>query len=166
MLRCDWQYDSIEQAVEVTSAVLAPLLLELVTVRQLKVFVHPVPPVLKETGDVVQRFDLAVRKQIHQLQAANSHRLQGRLAYLDFFEQLLPAAAVVDAKGAAEPGSSVAEEDSQPAQPAAVARTRMQRPADAAGKWSLDGVHLHPAYITLLEAAMDDAMAAAGAATL
>eukprot|EP00775_Hariotina_reticulata_P004975 gene4975-5217_t len=153
------KYDSLKQAVGATAGVFSSLALELVTQHRLKVMVHPVPPVLMENHDVLQQFELAVRKQILELQAAShTSSLQGSLAYLDVFQQLMPAACAQCGEAAEDGSVAMGEQDM--AKTAATRLKQQQAGPGASRNWSLDGVHLHPAYVGLLEAAMDAAVAA------
>jgi hypothetical protein len=82
------QYESLQHAIAATVEVYITLLLQLVQERKLHIYVHPVPPVLDETRDVVKSFNAALQQRITTV-LQSQPELKGRLAYLDFFENLL-----------------------------------------------------------------------------
>lgn len=126
------QYSSVQQAIKATVDVYASVLCKLVSEHGLKVFVHPVPPVLDATRETVLQFEASLKLCTESIQQnllvqqalvaenrdAKGYRGQGRLHYLDFSGRLL------DDNG------------------------RLKR------EFELDGTHLHPNYLRHLEAAL------------
>jgi lysophospholipase L1-like esterase len=84
------QYESLQHAITATVEVYVALLLQLVQQRKLHIYVHPIPPVLDETRDVVKSFDAALQQRLTAVLQWQPE-LNGQLAYLDFFYDLLTA---------------------------------------------------------------------------
>jgi hypothetical protein len=158
------QYDSLAEAVEALASLYVAVLLRLVTTKRLEIFVHPVPPVLIETRPVVMAFNEILREHV----SAAAERLPrragaagGGLAWLEFCHGLLEAAPAGSsgaggADNAAEgDGGTTAERDvvGSAKKPAGQQRLRL-RP-----EFELDGTHLAPAYLQLLQQALDAASA-------
>ena len=96
----------------------ASLLPQLVVERQLRVLVHPVPPVLPGCMQLVRVFNNAVASQVAAL-LQQQPELRGRLAFLD-----------------------------------ALVLSISQQGGQLAPRLVLDGTHLHPRYLSHLEAAL------------
>eukprot|EP00850_Spirogloea_muscicola_P010195 SM000059S18672 [mRNA] locus=s59:358069:363417:+ [translate_table: standard] len=75
----------VEEGIEVTVDIYIKVLLKLIHKRGFKIFVHPVPPVLDITRPVVIIYNRILRAKV----SAASKQLQGKLYWLDFFEDLL-----------------------------------------------------------------------------
>lgn len=63
------------------------MLMDLIREQDFEVFVHPIPPVLKETRPVVKAFAALLKKEVQMVTRQPAAR--GRLHYLDFFDDLL-----------------------------------------------------------------------------
>lgn len=64
------------------------LLLQLVQQHTLRIYVHPVPSVLDETRHIIKLFNAALQEGLTKV--LHSHpELHQRLAFLDFFQELL-----------------------------------------------------------------------------
>ncbi|KAF6255223.1 hypothetical protein COO60DRAFT_1662566 [Scenedesmus sp. NREL 46B-D3] len=82
------KYASLSHAVATTVGVYVTLLLQLVQQHTLRIYVHPVPPVLDETRHIVKLFNAALQEGLTKV--LHSHpELHQRLAFLDFFQELL-----------------------------------------------------------------------------
>ncbi|CAM9706004.1 unnamed protein product [Scytosiphon promiscuus] len=108
------RYDTPEEGVKHTIGIFIKVAEALAKERKLKIFVHPVIPVLNETRSMVKLYNRVFRRMVDK----SKH-----LHWLDFFDQLLDGE---DAGGL--------------------------RP-----EFRLDGTHLAPGYVGLLEKALDDA---------
>mmetsp|Transcript_38638 Transcript_38638/g.122738 ORF Transcript_38638/g.122738 Transcript_38638/m.122738 type:complete len:340 (-) Transcript_38638:48-1067(-) len=122
--RC--KYTSVEQGMRATIAIYIKALTDLVGRREMEVFVHPVPPVLKETRHIVMPFNKILRGEVEA--ASRKGACRGKLHWLDFVDSLLDTT-----PGAA---NSVA--------PWGALRKDLD----------LDGTHMNPAYVRELSAAM------------
>jgi len=105
------RYTDLNHAISTVISIYIEVLKKLVARRHFTVLVHPVPPVLNETRDVVKQFN-------SHLEAAVSAAAP-TLRWLDFFESMLAPAGDALAHGL-----------------------------------ELDGTHLHPDYVRLLESSL------------
>ena len=58
------KYDSLEQAMTVLVDIYVSVLVRVAKQRKLLVMVHPVPPVLSETRDIVQHFNSMLQMKV------------------------------------------------------------------------------------------------------
>jgi len=79
------RYDDIEEGAEVTIKIYLDRLAKLIKDKNLRIFVHPVNPVIKETRYIVKIFNRVLKKQVQKY----AKNLQGKLVWLDFFSELL-----------------------------------------------------------------------------
>jgi hypothetical protein len=103
------KYENLNEAILTTVEIYLRLMIRLAKEKKLRIFVHPVAPVLNETRPVVMQFNQILKSKV---QTAPS------LKWLDFVEDLLK-------DGGLHPD------------------------------FNLDGTHLHPNYLRLLEAALN-----------
>jgi hypothetical protein len=158
------QYDSLEAAIAATVAVYEEVLARLVSDRGLEVFAHPVPPVLGATRGVVSAFNAALRATVVRLRGAGGPGERGggssggrdagavagwrsRVHWLEFADELLETAG--PAAGGAEAGGS--HEGAGGSGCTGGCGLRLRR------EFELDGTHLAPAYLRLLQRALDSA---------
>jgi hypothetical protein len=153
----------LEDAVAASVAVYEAILARLASDLGLEVFVHPVPPVLDTTRRVVANFNAALRRRVRRLRAlqaavgsgsgAEAGEWRRRVHWLEFAEDLLAA------PGPGCPNST----------PACHAKAEHPAGGGAGGdggaglrpEFGLDGTHLSPTYLPLLQRALDAAAAAA-----
>jgi len=114
------RYDDIEEGAEVTIKIYLERLVKIVKAKGLRIFVHPVNPVIKETRYIVKTFNRVLKKMVTKYAASLQGELAGKLVWLDFFTELLT-----------EDGTTLRDE------------------------YNLDGTHVHPAYLGVLERAMN-----------
>jgi hypothetical protein len=138
------QYESVAEGIAASVALYVSLLVELVEARGLEVFVHPVPPVLNETRPVVAAFATALAAALAEATAADGE-LARRLHYLDFFDELLATQPEGEGVRAASGGAAAAEAGTRSAKGGAEGGRVLR------GEFALDGTHLAPAYLPLLE---------------
>jgi hypothetical protein len=69
------QYESLEEGIQATIDIYLSILLDLIRTRGMEVFVHPVPPVLKETRAIVKPFVAALQQAVSALcmEPINAH---------------------------------------------------------------------------------------------
>lgn len=89
---CPWssfhlQYNSVAEAMETVADVYVDVLLQLAGERGMEVLVHPVPPVLNETRQVVVPFNRLLQEHVRE--AGARPEAHGRLHWLDFADRLL-----------------------------------------------------------------------------
>lgn len=107
-----WQrdkYDSLEEAMQAVIALAISVMSSLTEEYSFEVYVHPINPVMRETRDVVQRYNQLYREAVRSVQ---------QLTWLDVLDHRL---------GDAEWGEA----------------------------FQLDGTHLHPDFLALLESAFE-----------
>jgi lysophospholipase L1-like esterase len=82
------QYGSLQEALAATVKVYTTLLLQLVQQQGLRVYVHPVPPVLDATRETVNCFNAALQQRLSSA-LQTQPELAGHLMYLDVAQHLL-----------------------------------------------------------------------------
>ena len=113
----------------------AALVESVVKGRSGEVFVHPVPPVLSPTRPLVDLYNAALAAEVKTASAALAGTpAAGRLHWLDFAGKLVREAGAA-AGGAAEGGAP---------------------PPPLREEYEMDGTHLSPKYVELLQAALDE----------
>ena len=132
------RYKDVDAGIAATVDIYMRKMAEIQSASGMTIFVHPVPPVLDVTRDVVRRFNVVCKERVEAAQNPS-------IRYLDFEDQLLG------------PDGEC---------PAAPHRTRAlsNQAAGRAGKlvegYGYDGTHLHPDYLPILEAALEAARSA------
>lgn len=106
-------YSSIEEGICATLKVIKGIIINLIQKKKLRVFIHPVNPVLDLTRHIVVLFNHHYRQIVSDIKGCY---------WLDFFDSLL-----VQTPGVGDNNVSLKEE------------------------WKLDGTHLNPGYVSLLE---------------
>ncbi|KAI8464777.1 MAG: hypothetical protein J3K34DRAFT_525888 [Monoraphidium minutum] len=167
------KYDSLQDAVAALVQTYATLLIRLAGERRLSIFAHPVPPVLDATRPVVLAFNAALRAALRRGAGAGAAGgapggggSGGRVRWLEFADDLLEGGAPSGEQGGGgEEGGGAATEGGAGAGSdcaaggggggggGAAARLRLRR------EYDLDGTHLAPAYLPLLQRALDAAAA-------
>ncbi|PRP87532.1 hypothetical protein PROFUN_00743 [Planoprotostelium fungivorum] len=104
------KYENLREAMDETIDIYLSVLSQLKEKRHLKVYVHPIAPVLNETRETVKAFNERLKGKVQKSQ----------LKYLDFFEEMLT-----------EDGKELKE------------------------TLQMDGTHLSPLYVPIMEAAIN-----------
>ena len=112
-------YATFDEAVQQTLNVFLPVLRDLVAVHKLRVYVHPIPPVLDVTRAIVIRYNAFYKRAVAGLKGVQ---------WLDFFDELVNTVQSADALEA--PKVTLKPE------------------------FALDGTHLNPSYLRLLETSL------------
>eukprot|EP01032_Pedospumella_encystans_P026298 gene26298-29707_t len=112
-------YATFDEAVQQTLNVFLPVLRDLVAVHKLRVYVHPIPPVLDVTRAIVIRYNAFYKRAVAGLKGVQ---------WLDFFDELVDTVQSADALEA--PKVTLKPE------------------------FALDGTHLNPSYLRLLETSL------------
>ncbi|WIA31077.1 hypothetical protein OEZ86_001104 [Tetradesmus obliquus] len=140
------KYGSLQEAVAATVDFYITLLLQLVQQHKLRVYVHPVPPILNETRHIFSLFNAALQQRLSSVLQAQPE-LIGQLEFLDFAQQLLT-----------DTGSSLQQQKQQQQQRQ---QQQQQQVIEDSGSLQqqlvLDGTHLHPRYLVHLGAALNAA---------
>lgn len=113
-------YATFDEAVQQTLNVILPVLRDLVTVHKLRVYVHPIPPVLDVTRAIVTRYNAFYKRAVMGIKGVQ---------WLDFFEDL------VDTTYSSADALDAPKVTLKP-------------------EFALDGTHLNPSYLRLLEASL------------
>ena len=132
------RYKDVDAGIAATVDIYMRKMAEIQSASGMTIFVHPVPPVLDVTRDVVRRFNVVCKARVEAAQNPS-------IRYLDFEDQLLGP-------------------DGE-CPPAPITRVPLSNgPAGRAGKlvegYGYDGTHLHPDYLPILEAALEAARSA------
>ena len=80
------RYKDVQEGIETVVAIYVSALVELAKRRRFRVIIHPVPPVLKETREVVKRFNATLKGRVEK---------EPSIHWLEFLDELLD----VDEKG-------------------------------------------------------------------
>ena len=127
-------YENVRQGMERTILHFAAVLPNLVQKRKMNISIHPVLPMLKETRDVVCEFNK------HYCKAMQTRIPAPGVQWLDFFDELVTG--VVTGEGKAD-GDACGTSGTL---------SLALRPG-----LRMDGTHITPAYVSLIEAAMHKA---------
>lgn len=137
------RYANVDAAMDKVIGIYIAALQDLVPRKRLRVWVHPVLPVLNETRALVVRYNAKLRAAV---EAAP------QLAWLEFFPQLLDA----ETQSVSRLGPARRALQSLRSQ-----ACRAQRLVD---RFELDGTHINPAYLELLQDSLSEVSAGARAA--
>ncbi|KAK9816213.1 hypothetical protein WJX74_009091 [Apatococcus lobatus] len=81
------KYDTLEQAMTVLVDIYVDVVIRVAEQRHFHLMLHPVPPVLSETRDIVQQFNAMLEKKVNL--AAEAKQLSSKLVWLEFVNDLL-----------------------------------------------------------------------------
>ncbi|GBG00012.1 hypothetical protein Rsub_12790 [Raphidocelis subcapitata] len=136
------KYDSLEAAIDAVAAAYASALERLCRGFGLRVFAHPAPPALPEAASLVCALNAALRARASEAATAGL-----AVRWLDFEAGLLEAHPAASKEARQGGGGSEPDGSSGGAGP------QLRR------EFCLDGTHLSPAYLPLLEEALNAAAA-------
>mmetsp|Transcript_21674 Transcript_21674/g.31092 ORF Transcript_21674/g.31092 Transcript_21674/m.31092 type:complete len:659 (+) Transcript_21674:511-2487(+) len=138
------KYQSVEEAMKTTLQQFMQVLISLVKRKHFKIFVHPVPPVLRETRHLVMAYNILYEQSIKSLPKAFAENIR----WLDLLPQLLMTSPLVN------------EVLTAPSVTLALSLgPRLGQETHLREELALDGTHLSPAYVPLLLGAYQKAAA-------
>eukprot|EP01040_Poterioochromonas_malhamensis_P003155 gene3155-3363_t len=135
-------YDSIEDAMNTTIKAFLHNLQQIRETRQLKIYIHPIPPVLNETRKIVMLFNVLYKQQIEELKDPN-------ILWLDFLYDLVDRVTPT-----ASSATSTTTDSSNNGHQKSVQEI-LSEEYSLKEIYQHDGTHLHPRYVTLVEKAIN-----------
>jgi len=137
-------YDSIEDAMNTTIKAFLHNLQQIRETRQLKIYIHPIPPVLNETRKIVMLFNVLYKQQIEELKDPN-------ILWLDFLYDLVDR---VTPTTSSAPSTTTDSGGNTNGLQKSVQEI-LSEEYSLKEIYQHDGTHLHPRYVALVEKAIN-----------